>query len=352
LLDNKYQLGSISFLPHICHDQVKLIEYQTEVNKDDNKVKFCDIKDWGPKQTIFGQKFLQQPDGNSAFWVLTDCAPKGTVIRFDGYTFKTMTKLPTMTTSLDDELFIKEPKLYALDLYHPDSDSSKTIGMFNVIPSSKEPLIVSAKNKNIASSPSILLAHAGGGLNGQTYLNSLDALDYNYQLGHRFFELDFSWTSDKQLVAIHDWKHTYKKYFNQDADKVPDLKDFMSLKMNHGQTQIGLSNLDAWLLKHPDAYIVTDVRGNNIQALKLMKKQMKSALKQVIPQMYHPSNYDTLQAMGYDNIIFTLYATHLPTEQIIKFIKENKLHAVTVHPSKDGFKKIVDEFNGTNTFVY
>jgi arylsulfatase A-like enzyme len=50
------------------------------------------------------------------------------------------------------------------------------------------------------------VAHAGGGIKGRSYTNSLEALDENYRRGFRFFELDFNWTSDNQLVCIHDWE--------------------------------------------------------------------------------------------------------------------------------------------------
>jgi glycerophosphoryl diester phosphodiesterase len=52
--------------------------------------------------------------------------------------------------------------------------------------------------KNFDTSPEIhfekpiLIAHASGGINGLTYLNSLEALNHNYALGHRFFEVDWS----------------------------------------------------------------------------------------------------------------------------------------------------------------
>jgi len=45
--------------------------------------------------------------------------------------------------------------------------------------------------------PPIIIAHAAGAVNGRTYTNSLEAFEYNYAKGHRFFEVDFSWTSDR-----------------------------------------------------------------------------------------------------------------------------------------------------------
>ena len=49
------------------------------------------------------------------------------------------------------------------------------------------------------------IAHAGGQFNGATYTNSLEALDQNYEAGFRAFEIDLSFTSDGELVCLHDW---------------------------------------------------------------------------------------------------------------------------------------------------
>lgn len=46
----------------------------------------------------------------------------------------------------------------------------------------------------------LMIAHAGGGINGLSYSNSIEALDLNYDKGFRIFELDFSWTSEGQSV--------------------------------------------------------------------------------------------------------------------------------------------------------
>lgn len=54
-----------------------------------------------------------------------------------------------------------------------------------------------------------MVAHAGGAIREKEYntfyTNSLEALQQNYSLGHRLFEMDFYLTSDKKLAAVHDW---------------------------------------------------------------------------------------------------------------------------------------------------
>lgn len=52
-----------------------------------------------------------------------------------------------------------------------------------------------------------MVAHVLGGIDDKAYTNSKEALLYNYNLGHRAFEVDFSITSDEKLVCAHDWEH-------------------------------------------------------------------------------------------------------------------------------------------------
>lgn len=207
----------------------------------------------------------------------------------------------------------------------------------------------------ISHSPELhtLIAHAGGGLNGRAYRNSKEAMDLNYSLGLRLFEMDFSWTSDNKMVAIHDWGIMYKTLFPYaDHSTVPDFDTFVNFEMAGGETQLTLAGMKAWLEDHPDAYIVTDIKENNVAGLRSMKEAFGEQYLQVIPQIYEPSNYQPIKDMGYLNIIFTLYVTSLPTSEIIDKINELDLFAVTVSPHKFEFQKILDASIAANKFVY
>lgn len=49
------------------------------------------------------------------------------------------------------------------------------------------------------------LAHALGGIDGQTYTNSKEAIENSYNKGVRLFEVDVKLTSDNKLVCVHGW---------------------------------------------------------------------------------------------------------------------------------------------------
>ncbi len=50
-----------------------------------------------------------------------------------------------------------------------------------------------------------LIAHAGGGINGLKYTNSLEAMEQSIEHGFKMIELDLLISSDRRIVAVHDW---------------------------------------------------------------------------------------------------------------------------------------------------
>jgi len=152
------------------------------------------------------------------------------------------------------------------------------------------------------------VAHAGGGLNKVNYTNSYEALDYNYQQGFVYFELDFVFTSDNQLVCLHDWKTNFKRSFGFEATKKYSLSEFEQLAEDNTRFKnCTLTGLADWMIEHPLAVIVTDVKEKNIVALRDIYSTLPNARQRVIPQIYQPENFATIKAIGYQQIIWTLY---------------------------------------------
>ncbi len=146
----------------------------------------------------------------------------------------------------------------------------------------------------------LFIAHASGGINGLTYLNSLEVLNYNYQLGHRYFEVDFNWTADGKLVLIHDWKFTYKRLFGIHTQIAPTKETFLNLKMNFEQTQLSLDQFAHWMETHPEAIVIADIKsGDNVKGLQQMLKAIKDPYQRIIPQIYRTKNYEKAKGLGF-----------------------------------------------------
>jgi glycerophosphoryl diester phosphodiesterase len=165
------------------------------------------------------------------------------------------------------------------------------------------------------------VAHAGGGINRKTYTNSFEALDTNIKKGFKYFEIDFSFTKDGKLVCLHDWKHDFKRSFGFEVNEKLTLKEFNYLVKNKSDfMKCTADSLADWMKANSSAYIVTDVKGNNIKALNIIIKTLPNAKARVIPQVYDPSNLETIKDMGFKKIIWTLYRYRGSNDDVMRWV--------------------------------
>lgn len=179
----------------------------------------------------------------------------------------------------------------------------------------------------------LFVAHAGGGYENRTYTNSLEALNANYNKGHRYFEVDFNWTSDGKLVAIHDWENSLEKRFPQGArqGKTPTEEEFLNFRSRDGLTQLSFSQVVSWARSRQDVVIVTDIKERNIDALKWVRDRFPEDIAFIVPQVYSYSEYPLAKGLGFKNVILTLYMMSIQLEEVFFFAKENRPYAITMH---------------------
>lgn len=205
-----------------------------------------------------------------------------------------------------------------------------------------------SKSGNIT--PQTLVAHAGSVAYGFRYTNSLEALEKSYKNGFQLVEIDFEWTSDGKVVAIHDWDSMVARLFEIEP-RVLSLKEFKSLKTFQDLTLMDLDDLTNWLRTKEDVYIVTDAKADNLEFLRLVSESHKDIQDQIIPQIYSFEEYEPAKNMGYDNIILTLYKSFAQDEEVIKFLKENPVFAVTVNIDK-AYSQLPRQLKDLGIFVY
>lgn len=196
-----------------------------------------------------------------------------------------------------------------------------------------------------------LIMHAGGGYNGETYTNTLEALEYNYSQGQRFFELDFELTTDKIPVLIHDWNRMAG--FNGGVPgRRYSLSDFRQLKRKDGLTQLDVESLAAWLKKRQDAVVITDVKTENLFVLSYIAVRYKELVPRFIPQIYRFKEYDDVRTMGYTDIILTLYGREYSDELTVSFSKSHKLYAVTMRSARILASDVAARLKQSDTDTY
>jgi phosphoglycerol transferase len=180
------------------------------------------------------------------------------------------------------------------------------------------------------------VAHAGGQFEGNLYTNSINALNHNIKQGFAYFELDFSFTSDGQLVCMHDWQDSFEKLFDFKSKARPTLEEFEYFTNKKSQFRIcTLDNLISWLQRNPTAFIITDAKEDNLRALKIISEKVPDYKKRIIPQIYDPEEYSRAKEMGYEQIIWTLYRNMCSNDEILSWVDSFKgKFAITIPKSK------------------
>lgn len=195
------------------------------------------------------------------------------------------------------------------------------------------------------------VAHAGGGYEGLVYTNSIQALDAN---ANKFdlFEIDLSFTSDDKLVCIHDWGVSAELAFGRKFDPPPTLHQFNALVSKSAQYKnCTLDTLVVWLRAHPGKRLVTDVKADNLRALKVIVKMYPGINKRVIPQIYHPREYSEVKKMGFDDVILTLYRWDANMPYVVLRALFIDLYAVTMPIERAYFARYFRKL-GIPTYVH
>ena len=176
------------------------------------------------------------------------------------------------------------------------------------------------------------VVHGGGAIDGYAGSNSLEAINAAYAAGNRTLELDFLLSSDGVPVCLHDWSAFYS---NDITVGVPMTRDaFRAVRIYERYTPLDLDTLAEWLTAHPDVHIITDVKDNNLGVLRTIARAHPELQARFIPQIYAYEEYAPVRAMGYTNIILTLYrlgeySDKVNTKKIVPFAAARGLVAVT-----------------------
>ena len=89
-----------------------------------------------------------------------------------------------------------------------------------------------------------------------------------------------------------------------------------------------------WFRNHKDAYLITDVKTENVKVLEKISKLAPDLKARIIPQIYKFDEYEPVKKMGFEKIILTLYLSKYTADQLADFATSHNLYAVTMSLSK------------------
>ncbi|HFI0447247.1 TPA: glycerophosphodiester phosphodiesterase family protein [Streptococcus suis] len=191
-----------------------------------------------------------------------------------------------------------------------------------------------------------LIAHAGGTYRGPSYntfyTNSLEALQQNYSLGHRVFEMDFYLTSDGKMAAVHDWEQFgYMNGVALSSEEWKNFQTFGSPITDSRFTTMLIGDVLDQMVINKDMFLVTDtkileasdeMRLQFSEIVNEAKQRDPELLKRIIPQIYNEEMYSLIKEIyDFPEIIYTLYASQDSPEQVIEFVTSNPaIKAITI----------------------
>ncbi len=183
------------------------------------------------------------------------------------------------------------------------------------------------------------VAHAFGGKGSKTYTNSLEAFEYNYDLGHRVFEVDFDLSTDGVTICSHD--EDYWRYItgNENSDVEYSYANFKNTPLFNDYTPLDYKGVIDLLIKYPDIYIVTDTKYDDELSVYKQLGQLcaygeskdASVLDRIVPQIYNKDMLDyVMNVHDFRSVIFTLYNIVWDKDDIAKYCMRSGVKFITV----------------------
>ena len=170
-----------------------------------------------------------------------------------------------------------------------------------------------------------LIRHAGGGLDGLSYLNAREAVLASLSSGESLVEMDFDFTSDGTLVCMHEW------FSQTDFADVPDLESFLSTPIYGKYTPLTAEDLIDLMRDYPSLLVVIDTKNQLLPVLSeliRLSDEDEALLSRFVIQLYHPGEKaDALALWPFpeENFLLTIYKLGLrsPVEALLICVDES-----------------------------
>ena len=175
--------------------------------------------------------------------------------------------------------------------------------------------------------------HGGGYLktsagNIVSVTNSYESLVNAYNYGNRVFEFDIRETLDGVLVCAHGDDETFTNGIALPSDT--DSRHFLDALVYGEFHTMSLETLTEFMKEHQDVLVVTDVKDSNFETCRKIAERYPELRNRFIIQIYYPEEFDSIQALGFPNIVFTVYRTgQRNIWKIADFAQNHELVAVT-----------------------
>lgn len=170
-----------------------------------------------------------------------------------------------------------------------------------------------------------VIAHACGEIDGYTYTDSLEALNYSYENGDRLFDIDLRFSSDGEIILRHEWSQDLEQpefeYLMQyqigeiPREQLPTLEEFKNTLVFSKYTPLSFRDVVSWMKSHSDAYMVLDTKEDPEETYTWIIenfKEDKTILNHLVLSCYSFQDLKAvLEIYPFENFMLRQYADNL-----------------------------------------
>lgn len=207
------------------------------------------------------------------------------------------------------------------------------------------------------------LAHALGGYNGLTYLNTENSLVNSIELGYKYFEVDLKRTTDNYVVLTHGWnkKKCAKFGMKYSAEFKKMTKELFLKQKIQGMPTADSSMLYKYMKKDPKFFLELDIHGSRdeegmrllIQSLINSFQNDTDVLNRCLVQIHTVEMYNWIN----NTYPFKYYQYFIPqgttledASEILDICKELHICAVAIHVS-DATDELLSMFHNESIAI-
>lgn len=193
--------------------------------------------------------------------------------------------------------------------------------------------LVACKSSQSAAFDPLLIAHAGGAIDGNVYTNSREAMIAAEAAGYKYIEFDLHYTADSVLVATHSWSDFNEQTgFAEYGDSVPLAADFSSRRIYGKYTPLTAAEIDSFFRANEHLNLVTDKISNP----DILERHFPALKERMVVEAFDYDDYVELRRRGFGQVFYSCMAEDLSSTSVKhlllhKLFKGDKVEWVAMH---------------------
>lgn len=193
------------------------------------------------------------------------------------------------------------------------------------------------KKNNEDNNDLIVILHAGGGINGYSYMNSQETFLYYYNMGYKYFEYDLKLSSDGRLIGTHAGENIDSSE-SLNFDSIT-YEEFKQIKLNNGYTPVNEEWLMDIIINYPDIKIVVDAKANTIEEDAIIIQRFEQLEKiynydlssNIIPEVFSLEMWNILkETTTFDKYLFSHYKVYYNVNMIIDYFYDERIWGISI----------------------